>query len=106
MAPVRERSEKFGSYLQEEKLLSERLYHMLKKSAEMPPYWVFMPYLMERMIKGTVVMGGVCMWVGQVFPTGSKHYGKYITAPTTSVGGGRFPDMETVACKSQEVSGF
>ena len=67
---------------------------MLKKSAEMPPYWVFMPYLMERMIKGTVVMGGACMWVGQVFPTNSKHYGKFVTAPTTSVGGGRFPDME------------
>ena len=64
MAPVRERSEKFGSYLQEEKLLSKRLYHMLKKSAEIPPYWVFMPYLMERMIKGTVVMGGACFVCG------------------------------------------
>ena len=67
MAPARERSEENGSYLQEEKLLSVRLYHMLKKSAEMPPYWVFMPHLMERMIKGTVLMGGACMWVGQVF---------------------------------------
>ena len=48
---------------------------------------------------------GRSMYVGWAgFPTGSKHYGKYVTAATTSVGGGRFTDIEDIACKSPEMS--